>query len=78
MAIAANFRKHADALIRQLELDFSGNRDAVWWNWLLEAGKPQPLARPKAPAWWQSLRSACQRLARMVRKAQFAFDLTSE
>lgn len=73
--IAANFRKFADALIAQMELDFSGVQDAAtraaWWSWLMDAGKPQPLERPTAPAWWRALRRAAKALARTVKAAIF-------
>lgn len=71
--IASNYRKHADALIRQMELDLSSVQDAAarsaWWAWLMEAGKPQPVRRPAPPVWWKALRSAYQRLARVVKAA---------
>lgn len=71
--IASNYRTHAEALIRQMELDLSGSRDAAtrsaWWAWLMEAGKPQPVQRPKAPAWWRALRAASTSLARSVKAA---------
>lgn len=71
--IAMNFRKYADALIRQMELDLSGEQDAAtraaWWAWMMEAGRPQPLQRPTSPAWWLALRAASQTLARAVKAA---------
>ena len=71
--IAMNYRKFADALIAQLELDLSGIQDAAtrsaWWTWLMESGKPQPVERPAAPAWWRAMRSACTALARRVKDA---------
>jgi hypothetical protein len=80
--IAANYRKYADALIRQLELDLSGAQDAAtraaWWTWLMEAGKPQPAQRPEAPAWWVALRGACSRLARAVKAACMGLFNTQE
>lgn len=73
MAIAANFRKHADALIRQLELDFSGIDDAgsraAWWSWLMNAGKVQPLAWPAVPAWAAALAKRARALALRVKNA---------
>lgn len=71
--IAANYRKHADALIRQIELDLAGCQEpatrAAWWAWLMESGKPQPVVRPAAPAWWIAMRTAAQSLARRVKGA---------
>lgn len=79
--IAANYRKHADALIRQIELDLTGSQEpamrAAWWAWLMESGKPQPLARPAAPAWWRTLRAACTALARSVKAAIFQLQLSA-
>ena len=73
--IAMNFRKYADALIAQLELDLSGVQDtatrSAWWNWLMEAGKPQPVERPAVPAWWKTMRAASTALARHVKEAIF-------
>ena len=73
MAIAANYRKHADGLIRQLELDFSGIDDAksraAWWSWLMNAGKVQPLARPAVPAWAAALAKRARALALRVKSA---------
>lgn len=73
MAIAQNYRKHADALIRQLELDFSGvvsvaEQSAAAWAWLMAAGKPQPLARPAAPTWLKDARRAAAALAATVKR----------
>ncbi len=80
--IAINYRNHADALIRQMELDFSGNQDAAtssaWWTWLMATGKPQPLARPAIPGWWLLLRRACQRLAHAVKAACMSLFNTQE
>lgn len=74
--IAMNYRKFADALIAQLELDLSGVQDAAtrsaWWSWLMNAGKPQPVERPAAPAWWTAIRAACTALARRVKAAILA------
>lgn len=73
MAIAANFRKYADALIRQLELDFSGIDDAssraAWWSWLMNAGKAQPLARPAVPAWAAAVTKRARAMALRVKDA---------
>lgn len=71
--IAMNFRKYADALIAQLELDLSGVQDsatrAAWWSWLMESGKTQPIERPEPPAWWRALRAAATKLARRIKTA---------
>lgn len=79
MAIAANYRKHADGLIRQLELDFSGIDDAssraAWWSWLMNAGKAQPLARPAVPAWAAALAKRAKALAKSVKGACMHLDL---
>ncbi len=79
MAIAANYRKHADGLIRQLELDFSGIDDAssrtAWWAWLMSAGKVQPLARPAVPAWAASLAKRAKALAKSVKAACMHLEL---
>lgn len=79
MAIAANYRKHADGLIRQLELDFSGIDDAksraAWWAWLMNAGKVQPLARPAVPAWAAALAKRAQALAKTVKNSCMHLEL---
>lgn len=79
MAIAANFRKHADALIRQLELDFSGINEArsraAWWAWLMSAGQVQPLARPGIPAWFAAARKRAQALAKTVKNSCMHLEL---
>lgn len=79
MAIAANFRKHADALIRQLELDFSGINEArsraAWWAWLMSAGQVQPLARPGIPAWFAAAKKRAKALAKSVKAACMHLEL---
>lgn len=73
--IAANYRRYADALIAQLELDFSGTvgadeqQRAAWWCWLMNAGIVQPLAAAARPAWWVALRRSAAALAQAVRAA---------
>lgn len=73
--IAANYRRFADALIAQLELDFSGTvgadekQRAAWWSWLMNAGIVQPLPARARPVWWVALRKAAAALARAVRAA---------
>lgn len=73
--IAHNYRRYADALIAQMELDFSGvigageQQRAAWWEWLMTAGIPQPLPARARPAWWIALRRAASQLARSVKEA---------
>lgn len=71
--IATNYRRFADALIAQLELDFSGTVGAgekqrsAWWSWLMNAGIPQALPARGSPAWWVALRRAAAALAKAVK-----------
>lgn len=73
--IATNYRRYADALIAQMELDLSNGVDAdastraAWWAWLMQAGKPQAAAKPISPRWWSLLRRAAARLAKAVKTA---------
>lgn len=73
--IASNYRRHADALIAQMELDLSGRVDAdaqsraAWWSWLMEAGTPQATPKAVAPRWWATARRAAARLAKAVKTA---------
>lgn len=73
--IATNFRKFADALIAQMELDLSGTmgaseeQRAAWWSWLMLTGAPQAAPGAARPSWWVALRRAAAKLSRAVRAA---------
>jgi hypothetical protein len=73
--IAANYRRHADALIRQLELDLSNAAEATpqqraaWWSWLMQAGIVQALPKASRPAWLVDALRLARAIARAVRDA---------
>lgn len=73
--IASNYRKHADALIRQMELDLSGivtervEQRAAAWAWLMHNGTPQPLEKPAVPQWFKTIKAAARRLAKAIKDA---------
>jgi len=73
--IASNYRRYADALIAQMELDFSGTVGAdekqrsAWWAWLMQAGVPQAAQKAERPAWWVALKRAALALSRAVKAA---------
>lgn len=76
--IAANFRKFADALIAQMELDLSGTVGAcekqrgAWWAWLMKTGETQAAPAAPRPSWWVALRQAAAKLSRAVKAACMA------
>lgn len=71
--IAANLRKHPDAMIRQLELDLvvegadKPQRD-TWWSWLMHTGLVI-VRKAIAPAWWTAMKRRAQALAKAVKAA---------
>ncbi len=73
--IASNYRKHVDALVRQMELDLSGvvtergEQRAAAWDWLMHNGKTQTLKKPAVPNWFKSIKAAAQRLAKAIKDA---------
>lgn len=73
--IAANYRRYADALIAQMELDLSGtmgadeSQRAAWWSWLMTTGTPKTAPAASRPAWWVALRRAAAQLAKAVKAA---------
>lgn len=73
--IAANIKKNPDAMIRQLELDFSGVVDAdekqrrTFWEWLMNTGKVIASKTAKHPAWYAAMRERAVKLAKAVKAA---------
>ena len=73
--IAANYRRHADALIAQMELDLSGTigaseeQRAAWWAWLMNTGTPQAIPATTTPAWWVAAKRAAMKIAQAVKTA---------
>ncbi len=72
--IAANYRRFADALIRQIEMDFSDAaaseaQRAAWWQWLMTAGIPQAVRAIAIPAWLGALRRRAHQLALAIKHA---------
>ncbi len=77
--IAANIRKHEDAMIRQLELDFSGvvgadkpQREA-FWSWLMNTGKVVAKTVAPRPAWYAAMKARALKLAKAVKAACMRF-----
>lgn len=73
--IAANFRKHPDAQLVQMELELGGtcgadeNQRNAFWMWLLNTGKVLNLPALPRPTWWVAARNAAKELAMAVKKA---------
>lgn len=71
--IATNYRRFADALIAQMELDLSGSADdasrAAWWDWLMQAGTPQATPKRVLPRWLALARRSAKKLAKAVKLA---------
>ncbi|WP_137894038.1 hypothetical protein [Ramlibacter sp. 2FC] len=74
--IAANLRKHPDAMIRQLELDLvvegaeKPQHDA-WWTWLMNTGRVI-VNKVTAPAWWTAMKRRALALEKAVKAACMA------
>lgn len=75
--IAANLRKHPDAMIRQLELDLAGKSGAdppqrtAFRSWLMATGKVIT-RQVVAPTWWKEAKSRAKKLARAIKTACMA------
>lgn len=73
--IAANYRRYADALIRQIELDLAPAAEAAkqtrdaWWTWLLQSGITQPAPAKPMPAWLKAMRASAKRIAAAIKAA---------
>ncbi|GEM_PF-2161819 len=72
--IAANLRKHPDAMLRQMELDLAGvvgtcehQRKAVW-TWIMKTATVT-IRKVIAPDWWKAIKARAHALARTVRAA---------
>jgi len=79
--IAANLRKHPDAMIRQLELDLAGVVGAdkpqreTFRNWLMNTGKVI-VRKIVAPGWWVALQRRAARLAKGIKAALLRLFVT--
>lgn len=72
--IAANYRRHADALIAQLELDLvavgaSTAQRATWREWLMQSGIVQRIKATATPAWFAAAARRAKALANAIRAA---------
>jgi hypothetical protein len=72
--IAANLRKHPDAMLRQLELDLAGTigatetQRAAFWTWLMNTAKVIK-RRVVIPAWWKETKARAVKLAKAIQAA---------
>jgi hypothetical protein len=71
--IAANLRKHPDAMLRQLELELVATggeptQHAAFKTWLMESCTVRTIVRV-VPAWFRAMKKKARELARAVKNA---------
>lgn len=73
--IANNYRKHAEAMTAQMELDLSGTLGAnaqqrgAWWTWLMKAGEALKKPLATVPHWFSQATARARNLSKMVKAA---------
>lgn len=72
--IAANLRKHPDAMLRQMELDLAGvvgapeGQRKAFWTWIMKTATVT-IRKVTAPNWWKEMKTRAVALARAVKAA---------
>lgn len=73
--IATNYRKHAEAMTAQMELDLSGTvgadakQRAAWWAWIMKAGEALPKPLATVPSWFNQAAARARNLSKLVKAA---------